>query len=59
MKDRWMLVLTAIAASLFAWGFWHYLGANAMDVLSLVLLVIIAVDNVRLRRLLRAARGGR
>ena len=56
MKDRWLLLLAAIVASLFAWGFWHYLGANAMDVLSLVLFVTIAVDNVRLRRLLKARR---
>lgn len=38
------------------WAFWHYLGNDAFAALSTLTLVVLLVDNARLRRRLRAKR---
>lgn len=53
MKDRIPLVLAALASSLAAWAFWHFLGRDAFDVLVMIALVCTIADNWRLRRVLR------
>jgi hypothetical protein len=45
-----MLLVAGVAVSGVAWGFWHYLGRDAMDVMSTLAIVLLAGDNVRLRR---------
>lgn len=54
MKDALLLLVTGVAFSVFAWAFWHYLGNDAFGVLNTLFLVVLAVDNFRLRRQLRA-----
>jgi hypothetical protein len=54
MKDSLALLLAAGAMALGAWCFWHYLGTNAMDIFVCITIVGLAVDNMRLRRVLRA-----
>jgi hypothetical protein len=58
MKDRFLLVATGIACSLLAWAFWHYLRGQGFSVLPALFLVVAVADNARLRRELRARRGG-
>lgn len=52
MKDSILLFVTALACSLAAWVFWHFLGEDALDVLVLVALICAVADNWRLRRTL-------
>lgn len=56
MKDSLLLLLSAGAAASAAWAFWHFLGRDALEVLTTVAVVALAVDNTRLRRLLRNSR---
>jgi hypothetical protein len=58
MKDRLLLLAASIACSLLAWAFWHYLGGDAPSALVTIMLVVVVADNARLRRQLRASRGG-
>lgn len=53
MKDRLLLIASALASSGLAWGFWHYQGQQALSALLLLALASVIVDNVRLRRALR------
>lgn len=58
MKRSLLFLLTAGVLSLTAWCFWHFLGRAAMDVLTASIMVLLAVDNDRLRRALaKAAKG--
>ena len=50
MRDSWGLLLVALMASLAAWCFWHYLGADAMNVMAALVIILLAADNARLRR---------
>jgi hypothetical protein len=58
MKDSLLLLVTGIVCSVAAWAFWHYLGSDGFGVLGTLFLAALAVDNFRLRRQLRAGRGG-
>lgn len=51
MKDRLMLLVAGVVVSAAAWGFWHFLGPHALDVFTAVVIVLLAVDNMRLRRM--------
>ncbi len=57
MKDRALLFLTAAGSAGAAWTFWHYLGPDAFGILSLLALLILGVDNFRLRRKCRELGG--
>ncbi len=56
MSDSIILLIAAAIVALAAWGFWRYLGMDAFQVLSTVMVVVFAVDNLRLRRELRKGR---
>lgn len=53
MKDAGLLLVTGIIVSAAAWGFWHFLGREAMDVFTAGMLALLTIDNARLRRELR------
>lgn len=52
-----LLCVGGLVAGL-GWAFWHYLGNDAFTALSTLTLVVLLVDNARLRRRLRARRPG-
>ena len=58
MKRSLLFLVTAGVLSLTAWGFWHFLGRDALDVFTASILVLLAVDNDRLRRALAEATKG-
>jgi hypothetical protein len=58
MRDGLLLLAAGAACSLAAWAFWHYAGNDGFGVLSTLFLIVAVVDNFRLRRRLRAGRGG-
>jgi hypothetical protein len=58
MKRSLLFLLTAGVLSLTAWCFWHFLGRAAMDVLTASIMMLLAVDNDRLRRALAEAANG-
>lgn len=53
MKDSILLLLAGVVVAGFAWGFWHFLGADGFAVLNTVALVVLVADNIRLRRQLK------
>ena len=53
MKDQIILLFSAIGVAALAWGFWHVLGNDAFNAIITVALVVLSVDNIRLRRQLR------
>lgn len=58
-KDDVLLLLSATACCMLAWGFWHFLGQAAFSTLLVILTVGLLADNVRLRRKLDVlSRGG-
>ncbi|MBD8184997.1 MULTISPECIES: hypothetical protein [Pseudomonas] len=54
MKDSIALLATAVVMAVLAWLFWAGLGEDAFGALSVVMMVILAVDNFRLRRQVKA-----
>jgi len=54
MKDNILLLVAGLLIAFCSWTFWHFLGEDAFDVLTTVLLLAIAADNIRLRRKLRS-----
>ena len=54
MNDDLLLLVTAAIVAFLAWAFWQFLGASAFTVISTLALIIISVDNIRLRRKLKA-----
>jgi hypothetical protein len=58
MKRSLLFLLTAGVLSLTAWCFWHFLGRAAMDVLTASIMMLLAVDNDRLRRAVADAAKG-
>ena len=53
MKDQVALLIAGVACAALAWTFWHFLGANAFNVLSAIFMVNLIIDNRRLRAQLR------
>lgn len=53
MKDGILLLLTGLVVAGLSWAFWHFLGADAMNVWMTIMLAGIAADNFRLRKKLR------
>jgi len=54
MNDRLQLLLAAGVFAVLAWTFWHILGNDAFSALPTIMLIVVVVDNVRLRRQLRS-----
>ncbi|KAA8714401.1 hypothetical protein [Pseudomonas cannabina] len=60
MKDSIALLATAVAMAFFAWLFWSSLGQDAFAVLgTLMVVVVLTVDNFRLRRQVKALQAGK
>ena len=53
MKDRLLLLLSAALVSLTSWAFWHYFDEDAMPVFLSGMLLLMALDNHRLRRTIK------
>ena len=51
--DNALLLIAAVGASAFAWGFWHLLGETGSTVLLTIAIIVLLTDNIRLRRKLR------
>ena len=51
-----MLLLASALLALLAWAFWHYLGTDAFSAMSIIAILLLGVDNARLRVKLRASR---
>lgn len=51
--DSVSLLIAALFASAFAWGFWYLLGETGSTVLLTITLIVLLTDNIRLRRKLR------
>lgn len=56
MKDAISLLLFGLLMSAAAWFFWHVLEDDATNILVTVSLIVLAADNLRLRRRLRSGR---
>lgn len=56
MRDSLSLLAAGVLFALFGWAFWHYLGPDALCTLVILTLVVVTVDNARLRRQLRKTR---
>lgn len=54
MKDQIQLLVVAVLAALASWAFWHYLGEASFTVFSTIAILVLAGDNMRLRRKLKA-----
>jgi hypothetical protein len=50
VKDDAALLLAAVVCSIGAWAFWHFLGEAGFSVLLTGSVVLLIVDNIRLRR---------
>ena len=54
MKDAFQLLIAATVFAIVAWAFWHFLGKDGFSALSTVALLVLVVDNIRLRRKLKS-----
>ncbi|QVX17666.1 hypothetical protein DB356_24795 [Pseudomonas congelans] len=54
MKDSLALLATAIVMAFLSWLFWSSLGQDAFAVFGALMLVVLAVENSRLRRQVKA-----
>ena len=45
-----MPLVVVIVSCAMAWAFWHFLGASAFDVLTMLVVVGLVLENIRLRR---------
>ncbi len=50
MKDKLTLLVIGVVVAVLAWAFWHFLEQDAFFVLSALMLVVLSVDNRRLRK---------
>ena len=53
MKDRFLLLLSAAVLALASWAFWHYFNEDALPIFLSGMLVLMAIDNYRLRCAIR------
>ncbi|MBI6739159.1 hypothetical protein [Pseudomonas syringae] len=59
MKDSLALLATGIVMAFFAWLFWSSLGQDAFAVFGALMLVVLALENYRLRRQVKALQAGK
>lgn len=57
MRDTVVLFLASALCCAFAWAFWHYLGNDAFSAMSIIAIIVLWAENVRLRKQIRANRG--
>jgi len=50
LKDDAALLVAAILCSVGAWAFWHFLSNTGFTVLLTLAVVLLIVDDIRLRR---------
>lgn len=53
MRDTVLLGLASVLCGAFAWAFWHYLGKDAFSAMSMIVIIVLAAENARLRKRLR------
>ena len=53
MKDSLLLLITALAVALVSWAYWHFSALVCFAILILLALLLLASDNLRLRRRLK------
>jgi len=54
MKDRLGLLVAGMFLACLAWALWHWLGDDGFGTISTLALIALAIDNIRLRRELKA-----
>lgn len=59
MKGPVFMLLMAAIIALASWIFWRYLGDEAFQVLTIVMLISLAADNHRLRQQLKRSQPAR
>lgn len=59
MRAATLLLLASALLATLAWAFWHYLGADGFGAMSIIAILVLGVDNARLRAQLRAQRQDR
>lgn len=50
MKDSISLIFLATCMAVFAWFFWHFAGNAGINTILIIAVVVLIVDNIRLRR---------
>ena len=53
MKEKFILILVGAITAMGAWAFWRYCGESGFSILSIVVIVSMTIDNVRLRKQLQ------
>lgn len=56
LADKLLLLGTGLICAALAWLFWWYFQATAFEIFTLYMLIMLLVENRRLRRALRDAR---
>lgn len=56
MKDSILLLAVAVIVAIAAWVFWHFVGLHGFELLGTLMIVALAVENMRLRRELNKRR---
>ena len=56
LTDRLLLIGTGLICAALAWLFWWYFQATAFEIFTLYFMIMLLVENRRLRRALRNAR---
>ncbi|MEN4750402.1 MULTISPECIES: hypothetical protein [Pseudomonas] len=51
-----MLLAVAVIVAIAAWVFWHFVGLHGFELLGTLMIVALAVENMRLRRELNKRR---
>ena len=54
MKDQILLLITGSVVAIISWVFWYFLGEASFIVFTIIVMLVLSVDNMRLRRKLRA-----
>ncbi|WP_175511256.1 hypothetical protein [Collimonas sp. OK307] len=54
MTHGFQLLGAAFVLAIIAWAFWHFLGNDGFGVLSTIALLVLVIDNIRLRRKLKS-----
>lgn len=49
IKDRFLLMVSALIAAGLSWAYWHYTGKDGTMILATVMLIVLIVENNSLR----------